>query len=117
VKQPESPGCRSYLPHTHVKKLRLKLREGNPQAASELLLHSLRAGHRRLSVHRYLTAYALSAEGLDEHLEMLRSITKKLKNGDIRRISADVASKLKLPKNVFEPIEQLLLNKEGKGEN
>jgi hypothetical protein len=115
MKQPESCKLRSYLPHTRVKELRLKLREGNPQAAIALLLHSLRVGHRRLSVHRYLTAYALGVENLDNYLPLLRVLTKKMQNSDIRQIITAVTVKLNLPEKFFEAIEQSVLNKEGRG--
>ncbi len=102
------------LPQSRVKELRLELRAGSPKAARELLSHSLRVGHRRLSLRRYLVAYALGVERLDEHLAFLRAITKKMKNSDIRQIVADVASKLNRPDNFFDTIQPLLLHEEGR---
>jgi len=112
MKQFDNFQALNHLPQSRVKELRLELRAGNPQAARELLSHSLRVGHRRLSVRRYLIAYALGVERLDEHLAFLRAITKKMKNSDIRRIASDVACKLNRPDNFFDEIQHLLTDGE-----
>jgi hypothetical protein len=112
MKQFEDFQALNHLSQSRIKELRLELRGGDPQAARELLSHSLRVGHRRLSVRRFLIAYALGVERLDEHLAFIRAITKKMTNSDIRQIVSDVASKLNRPDDFFEAIEHLLLNEE-----
>lgn len=62
------------LKREEIRDLKAKARNGNVEAATALLCHSIRCGHRKLAFRRYFIAAELGASISEDNLEYLRNI-------------------------------------------
>jgi len=61
-----------------AKELSERVRKGDADAASELLQHSVRLGHSKLALRRFLLANAMGAEIADNDLQYCASVYAQL---------------------------------------
>lgn len=64
-----------FLSRDEIRALKIKTRNGNAEAAVELLKHSVRCRHRRLAFLRYFQAVELGAAILGAELQYLKEIS------------------------------------------
>ena len=73
----------------HVRILSAKVRAGDAIAARDLLAHSIRLGHGRLSLRRFFVARALGAPGLTAFQPYCEDVAATLSTDQLAAITVE----------------------------
>lgn len=72
-----------------------KVRQGDPDAARELLSHSVRMGHEKLALRRYFIAVCLGARDLADEERYCTGVAATLPAESVRRMAAEASTEAK----------------------
>lgn len=92
----------TYRSREVVRALRKALRRHDPDAAEQLLSHSVALGHERLGLRRYLAARYLGASDLQQYKSFFLSSAREFSPGDLLTAAQTVAKELHVERLVTD---------------